>query len=285
MGMGGIPPGAMEHMEHPTKAAWIPFAPALPTHGWTVTASTEAPGHRAPAVLGSRRAGYWQSGRLDRKAHLPQSITIRFPAAELVSGLTYVPRAGLGEVGRFRVTLSRDGKRFRRAVAYGTWQANASDKKVAWTAARVRAVRLTVLSVSPRGATSVAAARIVLTGETAGGRASAKVDRHGSCRRGVDQSVRRRPVGTDDRLPARPGSRGADSGQQARRVVGGRGPELRLGLVTVHADGDPGPHDRGGQRCNDQQHRPQHVLPGRLDPPGWRDPGHGRHQRQLDEHL
>jgi galactose oxidase len=49
-------------------------------------------------------------------------------------------------------------------VAYGRWQANATDKKVAWTARLVRAVRLTVLSVSPRRATSVAAVRIVLTG-------------------------------------------------------------------------------------------------------------------------
>ena len=29
MGMAGIPPGAMRHMVHPSKAAWIPFSPAL----------------------------------------------------------------------------------------------------------------------------------------------------------------------------------------------------------------------------------------------------------------
>ncbi len=164
MAMGGIPPGAMQHMEMPTKAAWIPFSPALRPKGWTVTASSATAGHPVKVVIGSRSSAYWQSARLGRSAHLPQSITIAFRAPDLVSGLAYTPRVGLGEIGRFEVTLSSDGRRFGRVVAYGTWQANASDKKVAWTARPVRAVRLTVLSVSPRRATSVAAARIVITG-------------------------------------------------------------------------------------------------------------------------
>jgi galactose oxidase len=154
----------MKHMEHPSKAAWIPYSPALHPHGWRVSASSAAAGHPARAVLGSRRSAYWQSDRLGRHARLPQSITIRLPAAELVSGLTYVPRRRLGEIGRFRVTLSRDGRRFGRAVSYGRWQANATDKKVGWMPRAVRAVRLTALSVSPARARSVAAARIVLTG-------------------------------------------------------------------------------------------------------------------------
>jgi galactose oxidase len=170
MGMSGVPAGAMMHMEHPTKAAWIPFAPALRPRGWRATASSATPGHPAGSVLHAGRATYWQSGQLARSVRLPQSITIRFPAPTLVSGLTYVPRTGLGAVGRFRVTLSMDGTRFQHAVAYGRWQTNASDKKVAWTAERVRAVRLTVLSVSPQGAASVAAARIVLYGAPRGGR-------------------------------------------------------------------------------------------------------------------
>src|SRR5215831_8330307 len=113
--MPGIPPGAMKHMEHPTKAAWIPYSPALHPHGWRVTASSAAAGHPASAVLGSRRSAYWQSARLGRHARLPQSITVRFPSAQPVSGLTYVPRRPLGEIGRFRVTLSPDGRRFGRA--------------------------------------------------------------------------------------------------------------------------------------------------------------------------
>ena len=172
--MGGIPPGAMEHMEHPSRAAWIPYSPALDPHGWRVYASSAAAGHPAIAVLGSRRSAYWQSARLGfRHARLPQSITIRFPSAELVSGLRYLPRRGLGEIGRFRVTLSRDGRRFGPPVAYGRWQANATDKKVAWMPRLARAVRLTALSVSPAGARSVAAARIVLTGARPGAAAGA----------------------------------------------------------------------------------------------------------------
>ena len=225
-----------------------------------MTAASAAPGHPARAVLGSRRSAYWLSARLGRHARLAQSITIRLPSAELVSGLTYVPRRPLGEIGRFRVTLSRDGRRFGRTVAYGRWQANATDKKVAWMPRVVRAVRLTVLSVSPVGAPSVAAARIVLTGArlhrpAAGAEAA-------SCRQRSRRSVGRRPVGANDRLPARPSGRGADPGQQARGVVGGRRPELRLEYIAVHADSDPGSHDGRGQRCDDQQHGPQHVLPG-----------------------
>jgi galactose oxidase len=164
MAMGGIPAGAMQHMEQPTKAAWIPFSPALRPKGWTVTASSSAAGHPVKVVIGPRSSAYWRSARLGRHARLPQSITIRFRTPELVSGLAYTPRVGLGEIGRFTVALSRDGVRFGRAVAYGRWQANSSDKKVAWTARRAQAVRLTVLSVSPQRATAVAAARIVLTG-------------------------------------------------------------------------------------------------------------------------
>ena len=162
--MPGIPAGAMQHMDHPTRAAWIAFSQPLDPHGWTVTASSAVAGHPASAVLGLRRSAYWRSARLGGSTHLPQSITIRFPSSQLVSGLTYVPHARAGEIGRFRVTLSRDGRRFGATVAYGRWQADATDKKVAWMPRRVRAVRLTVLSVSPVRASLVAAARLVLTG-------------------------------------------------------------------------------------------------------------------------
>ncbi len=164
MTMPGMPSGAMQHMERPTKAAWMPFAPALAPGRWSVTASTAAPAHPARAVLGKSRSGFWRSARLGRGAHLPQSLTITFRSAQLVSGLTYVPHARDGEIGRFRITLSRDGARFGHVVAYGRWQANSSDKKVAWTPQLMRAVRLTALSVSPAGAHALAAKKIVLSG-------------------------------------------------------------------------------------------------------------------------
>ena len=164
MTMPGMPSGAMQHMERPTKAAWMPFAPALAPGRWSVTASTAAPAHPARAVLGKSRSGFWRSARLGRGAHLPQTLTITFRSAQLVSGLTYVPHARDGEIGRFRITLSRDGARFGHVVAYGRWQANSSDKKVAWTPQLMRAVRLTALSVSPAGAHALAAKKIVLSG-------------------------------------------------------------------------------------------------------------------------
>ncbi len=211
MAMPGIPAGAMQHMEHPTKAAWIAFSQPLHPHGWTVTASSFATGHPASAVLGSRRSAYWRSARLGSDTQLPQSITIRFPSSRLVSGLMYVPHARVGEIGRFRVTLSRDGSRFGAAVAYGRWQANAADKKVAWMPRRVRAVRLTVLSVSPVRANSVAAARIVLTGA-----------RRGASGRNARASVDATAASTDP------------------SVVGQWGPTIAFPLVPVAAALIPG---------------------------------------------
>jgi galactose oxidase len=229
MAMPGIPPDAMQHMEHPSKAAWIPYAPALDPDGWWVSASSAAAGHPARAVLGSRRSAYWQSARLGRHARLPQSITIRLPSAELVSGLTYVPRRRLGEIGRFRVTLSRDGRRFGRTVAYGRWQANATDKQVAWMPRVVRAVRLTALSVSPVRAREVAAARIVLTGARPGATAGAPSAAAPNAPAGPSAVGQAGPtIGAGANAPAGPS------------VVGQWGPTIGFPLVPVAAALIPG---------------------------------------------
>ena len=158
----GITPSAMAHMEQPTKAAWIPFAPTLGPHGWHVVATTAAPGHPASAVLGSQSSAYWQSVRLGRRTHLPEMITIRLASPELVAGIRYVPHVGLGEIGLFSVSVSSDGRHFGPAVAYGRWQANVTVKQVIWNARLVKAVRLTIKSVSPSSAASVAASKLLL---------------------------------------------------------------------------------------------------------------------------
>jgi galactose oxidase len=155
-------------MEMPSSAAFISYAAALAPHGWTVSASSNAPGHSAGAVLSSRPSGFWQSARLGDRVRLPQSVTVRFQKPTIVSGLTYVPQRMHGVIGRFVVRLSSDGIHFGPPVAYGTWQANLNLKRVGWVEQDVRAVRLTVLSLSSPGAGAVDISRLVLAGAVRG---------------------------------------------------------------------------------------------------------------------
>ena len=154
----------MKHMEMPTAAAFIPYAAQLKPHGWTVSASSTATGHPASAVLGSRRSSFWQSAHLGGQVALPQSVTVTFAKRIVVSGLTYLPHGTRGVIGRFVVRLSRDGTHFGRPVAFGRWQANLNLKRVGWVAQDVRAVRLTVLSLSSPADRAVAISRLLLAG-------------------------------------------------------------------------------------------------------------------------
>ncbi len=159
---------AMEHMEMPTAAAFVPYAAPLKPYGWTVSASSTAAGHAASAVLGSRQSSFWQSARLGGRVDLPQSVTVTFTKRMAVSGLTYLPHGMRGVIGRFVVRLSSDGTHFGRPVAYGRWQANLNVKRVGWVAQDVRAVRLTVLSLSSPADRAVAISRLVLAGAPRG---------------------------------------------------------------------------------------------------------------------
>jgi len=146
----------------PTKAAFVPYAAVLKPHGWSVSASSTASGHSARAVLGSH--GFWRSARLGPRVHLPQSLTVTFPKQTLISGLTYLPHGNKDVIGHFEVRLSTDGRHFASPVAYGTWQANSNLKRVGWVPRDIRAVRLTVLSLSSPADHAVAVSRLVFAG-------------------------------------------------------------------------------------------------------------------------
>ena len=160
----------MKHMEMPTKAAFVPYAAVLKPHGWSVSASSTASGHSARAVLGSH--GFWRSARLGPRVHLPQSLTVTFPKQTLISGLTYLPHGNKDVIGHFEVRLSTDGRHFASPVAYGTWQANSNLKRVGWVPRDIRAVRLTVLSLSSPADHAVAVSRLVFAGALRGQRLS-----------------------------------------------------------------------------------------------------------------
>jgi len=172
-GSSGSMGRSMKHMEMPTAAAFISYAPSLEPRGWTVSASSTATGHAASAVLGSGQSSFWQSARLGGRVDLPQSVTVTFAKPTGVSGLTYLPHGMRGVIGRFVVRLSSDGTHFGRPVAYGRWQANLNVKRVGWVAQDVRAVRLTVLSLSSPADRAVAISRLVLAGVPRGQSVSA----------------------------------------------------------------------------------------------------------------
>jgi len=167
-GSSGSTGSSMMHMEMPTAAAFIPYEAKLKPHGWTASASSTAAGHAASAVLGSRQSSFWQSARLGGRVHLPQSVTVTFAKRTIVSGLTYLPHGMRGVIGRFVVRLSSDGTHFDPPVALGRWQANLNLKRVGWVPQDVRAVRLTVLSLSSPRDRAVAISGLVLTGAPRG---------------------------------------------------------------------------------------------------------------------
>jgi len=159
---------SMNGMEMPTKAAFVPYAAVLKPHGWKVTASSTARGGSASAVLGSGRSPFWRSARLGGHVHLPQSLTVNFSKQTVISGLTYVPLGKSDVIGRFVVRVSSDGKHFGPPVAYGRWQANSNLKRVGWVPKDIRAVRLTVLSLSSPRDHAVAVSRLVFAGALRG---------------------------------------------------------------------------------------------------------------------
>ena len=102
----------MSDMAMPDASSDFPDAPVLVPEGWSASASSEAPGHAAGAVLNGMTSAYWESRP---NARLPQSVTIDMGGIQEVSALTYEPRHGtdaVGAIGQFAVTVSTDGKHF-----------------------------------------------------------------------------------------------------------------------------------------------------------------------------
>jgi galactose oxidase len=154
----------MKGMEMPTKASKVSYASTLKPLGWVAKASSTARGHSAQAVLSSRKSRFWESAPLRARTRLPQSLTVKFPKPVLVSGMTYVPHGTHDVIGRFVVRLSSNGTTFGPPVAYGTWQANKFLKRVGWVPRQVRAVRITVKSLSSSRDHAVEISRLIFSG-------------------------------------------------------------------------------------------------------------------------
>jgi galactose oxidase len=138
-------PMDMPAMDTAPKGPKTPYAPVIVLEDARAHASSSVPGHPAVEVLAMKGRGWWQS-RAGRRG--PQSVTIALGGTMRISGLTYVPRSGrrpVGVIGRFRVSVSMDGRHFRR-VAHGRWRDVTAAKTVGFTVTSARYVRLTALS-------------------------------------------------------------------------------------------------------------------------------------------
>ncbi|MGY1690636.1 discoidin domain-containing protein [Geodermatophilus sp. SYSU D01105] len=140
--------------------------PELPRVGWTATAGDASPGSPAANVLDGDAATMWHSRFEGTPAPLPHSITIDMQSVQDIAGLRCLPRQDgdrNGTIGRYSVTVSRDGATFSAPVATGTWADSALEKTVLFPAVSARYVRLTAgTEAGGRGPWSSAAEITVL---------------------------------------------------------------------------------------------------------------------------
>ncbi len=205
----------MAGMEMPTKASKVSYASSLKPRGWSVRASSSAGGHSPSAILSQRGSRFWESAPLGGHRRLPQSVTVTFPKRLLTSGVSYVPHGTKDVIGRFVVRLSVDGRHFGAPVAYGTWQANKFVKRVGWVPRRVRAVRITVQSLSSSQDHAVAISRLIFGGAER------------------DQSMPAKGMGKRGAVSSRAST--ATTTSTSPSVVGEWGPTIAFPLIPVAA--------------------------------------------------
>lgn len=140
------------HMPMLTATAADSFTPKsdpiASTH-WTATASDQAGSHPASNAIDGNSATFWESRLAPTAKPLPHSITINMHASKYVAGLTYLPRQDQsldGDIGRYSITVSSDGKHWSTPVATGTWADDNILKTVVFSGVKCRDVRLTALT-------------------------------------------------------------------------------------------------------------------------------------------
>ncbi|MDJ0343586.1 discoidin domain-containing protein [Streptomyces sp. H10-C2] len=142
----------------------------LPVTGWTAAASDEetaAQDNRAANVLDGNADTLWHSKWSGTPAALPHSITLDMHRTQMVSAISYQPRASgvNGRIGAYAVATSLDGITFGAPVATGTWKDDGTVKSASFTAAvTARFVRLTATSEAGGRGPWSSAAEIRLSG-------------------------------------------------------------------------------------------------------------------------
>jgi galactose oxidase len=143
------------------------LGPALPRTGWTVSADSQAAGYPAKNVLDGDGLTIWSTAFGGTSPALPHHITVNMHGTHLVSGLGYLPRQdgnSNGNIGRYSISVSSNGKTWGKPVASGTWADDTTEKYAVWKPVSARYVRLTALTEAGNRGPWTAAAEIDLLG-------------------------------------------------------------------------------------------------------------------------
>lgn len=147
--------------------SFIAEADQIPSSRWTATASDQARGHPASFAIDGNTNTFWESRLTPKALPLPHTITLNMHALRYVSGLTYLPRQDGsldGDIGRYSISVSDNGKKWSAPVVAGTWAADNSLKTAVFSGVRCRYVRLTALTDASHSGPWTTAAKIGLLG-------------------------------------------------------------------------------------------------------------------------
>jgi galactose oxidase len=156
-----------------------PAGPSLPRTRWTASADNEdSQTYAAKRVLDGDALTIWQT----TSGTLPHCITIDMHGLRTVTGLAYLPRqdgSTDGNIGRYSVSVSRNGTSWGSPVATGTWADDQMQKYAVFAPRKAEFVRLTALTNAGGSGPSTAAAEINVLGQApsvaVGGRWSAPI--------------------------------------------------------------------------------------------------------------
>ncbi|MBO0881192.1 MAG: discoidin domain-containing protein [Mycobacterium sp.] len=143
-----------------------PIGPALPRAGWTASADSQQSGNAAGNALDGNGTTFWHSQYSPTAVPLPHSITIDMKSAQMVSGLSYLPRQDSilnGTIGKYAVYVSSDGSTWS-SVASGTWADDHTTKYAVFPPVSARFVRLTALTEAGNRGPWTSAAEINIHG-------------------------------------------------------------------------------------------------------------------------
>ncbi len=160
----------MPMLEATAPDSFTPKADALPSSGWTATASDQSSSNPASYAIDGNRATFWHSNYTPPATPLPHSITIDMRATNYVSGVTYLPRQDQlsnGNIGQYSISISSDGTNWGTPVVTGTWADDKTLKTAVFSGVSGRYVRLIALTEAGNRGPFSSAAEIGLLGNPA----------------------------------------------------------------------------------------------------------------------
>lgn len=137
---------ALAVISRPCVVAVVP----LDSTGWTITADSFQAGYEPTKALDKQTTTAWRTKYVSSATPYPHWLIVNMKIAKAVAGIDYLPRQATtttnGNIGKYQVALSADGKTWGTAVANGTWNGTSSVKQVRFAAATGSYLRLLALS-------------------------------------------------------------------------------------------------------------------------------------------